>query len=850
MKNTFRGGIAIGLLWITSAVTTRAASPVISYHPRDQSVVLYQRAAFGVMADGTEPFSYQWLKDGAPIAGATNDQIVIAHAQFSDEGNYSVTVSNSDGIATSTNAALGVRLPHAGDLDGTFSTGGSIDNGVGAIAVQANGKVVIAGDFTNVDGFPRGRVARLNTDGSTDVTFMDGLAGADLTVNSVALQPDGKIVIGGQFTNVYGVARNLVARLNNDGSLDTNFLNGLSGIDSSRYPSVNSVAVQNDGKILAFGDFTDANGVTCSNIVRFNPDGTLDSSFQGSLPQPVYAMLLQPDGKILVTGAVSNEVIRLNGDGAVDQSWNLVSLFGPGGVTRMALEGDGNIIVGGQCACGYKGTPLPVVARIFADGTYQTNAFAGVPSFVGLVGVQGDGKILVAGLSGLMRFNPNGSLDKTLLSNAAIYSMARQNDGKMLIGGLISGNSIGIARLNMDDTLDGSFVTGTPTTDAYVGSATIQSDGKLLICGDFNTVHGVPRHCIARLNPDGTLDTAFGDALVTGDGTAEVKSVSLLSNGKILIGGYFNKVGGAVHTGIARLNADGTCDASFQASLLNQYNNLGWVEVMTVQPDQKVLIGGKFLTVNGEGHTNIARLNVDGTVDDSFQAQVGNDAVTPLSEMVVQTDGKILISGGLGTVDGQPRQYFARINSDGSLDEAFAPELPGGIPAIVLQPDGKIITGTYRLNPDGSIDPSFAALDQRGLMLLQADGTILAGGAESVARLNSDGSLDNSFQCDVVAIPLATQPGNKILIGGDLRRLWGSDAPPVLKVPCSTRTNLNLSWHGISNRTYRVQFTENLLANDWHDLPGDICATNDIASKTDVTAGSANQRYYRLRQLP
>src|SRR6185437_4822129 len=169
----------------------------------------------------------------------------------------------------------------------------------------------------------------------------------------------------------------------------------------------------------------------------------------------------------------------------------------------------------------------------------------------------------------LVRFNQDGSLDKTLFSNTAIYSMARQNDGKMLIGGNISGNSIGIARLNTDDTLDNSFVTGIPTTDAYVGSAIIQPDGKLLIGGDFSIVHGVPHHCIARLNSDGTLDATFGDILVTGDGVAEVKSVSLQSDGKILIGGNFNKVGGAAHTGIARLNADGTCDASLQTSLLN-----------------------------------------------------------------------------------------------------------------------------------------------------------------------------------------------------------------------------------------------------------------------------------------
>jgi uncharacterized delta-60 repeat protein len=853
MKNTFRGGLAIGSLGLTLVLTAHAGPPVISYQPRAQNVALYERAAFGVIADGTPPFNYQWLKNRAPIAGATNDQIVIARAQFEDEGNYSVIVSNVDGNATSTNAALAVRLPHAGDLDGTFCTGSSIDGGVNSIAVQTNGKVVIAGDFTSVNGLVRGRVARLNIDGSADVTFMDGPVLADGTVNSVALQPDGKIVIGGEFTNVNGIARNHLARLNRDGSLDTNFLNGLSGIDTIfRYPYVYTVAVQNDGKILASGDFTGANGVTCSNIVRFNADGTLDGSFQGSLPRPVYAMLLQPDGKILVTGAVSNEVIRLNEDGTIDQSWNLSSLLS--GVSHMALEEDGNVVVAGTCDCGYKGTPLPVVAKLFPDGTYQTNAFAVVPSFVGSVGVQADGKILVAGLMGpnsvVVRFNQNGSWDKVVVSNASIYSIARQNDGKMLIGGYIS-DRIGIARLNADDTLDDSFVTGIPTTDAYVGIAIVQPDGRLLIGGDFSTVHGVPRHSIARLNADGTLDATFGDALLTNDNAAtEVNAISLQSGGKILVGGSFTKVGGATHGGIARLNADGTCDANFQTSVLQQNNYPGNVNVLVPQPDGRLLIGGNFKTVNGEGHTNIARLNADGTVDDSFQAQVGSDAFTAVSEMALQTDGKILIAGGLGTVDGEPRQYFARLNPDGSLDEDFAPNLPGGIPAIVLEPDGKIVVGTYRLNPDGSIDPSFTNSDQRGLMLLQDDGKIIEGGAESVARINPDGSLDNSFQSDEVAIPLATQPGNKILIGGDLRRLWGNDHPPVLRTPTVGATGVNLTWHAISNRTYRVQYTENLSTNDWHDLPGDVCATNDLTGKTDVTASTANQRYYRLQQLP
>ncbi|HEX3627193.1 MAG TPA: hypothetical protein VH280_17440, partial [Verrucomicrobiae bacterium] len=83
-----------------------------------------------------------------------------------------------------------------------------------------------------------------------------------------------------------------------------------------------------------------------------------------------------------------------------------------------------------------------------------------------------------------------------------------------------------------------------------------------------------------------------------------------------------------------------------------------------------------------------------------------------------------------------------------------------------------------------------------------------------------------------------------------LARLWTSDHPPVLNIPCPSGTNMNLTWHAISNRTYRVQYTEDLQATNWNDLPGDVCATNDLASKTDVNGGMAEQRYYRVQELP
>src|SRR5205085_7771183 len=135
------------------------------YQPKDQTVILYQQAAFGVIASSATPLAYQWRKDGVHIVGATNDQVVLARPQFSDAGKYSVVVSNAESNVTSAEAILTVNSPKGGDLDYSFAWGGSIDGPVEFVAVQPNGKVLIAGNFTTVHRAVRGGIARLNPDG-------------------------------------------------------------------------------------------------------------------------------------------------------------------------------------------------------------------------------------------------------------------------------------------------------------------------------------------------------------------------------------------------------------------------------------------------------------------------------------------------------------------------------------------------------------------------------------------------------------------------------------------------------------------------------------------------------------
>ncbi|EKE67204.1 delta-60 repeat domain-containing protein, partial [Oceanibaculum indicum] len=180
---------------------------------------------------------------------------------------------------------------------------------------QPDGKILIGGRFTSYDGTTRNRIARLNTDGSLDTSFNPG-SGADDNIYALVLQPDGKIMIGGNFTSYDGTARNRIARLNANGSLDTSFDPG-SGANST----VQTIMLQPDGKILFGGSFSRYDEMARMRFARLNANGSLDTSFDpgNGANNTVYSIAVQPDGKILIGGAFTsyddktrNRIARIN----------------------------------------------------------------------------------------------------------------------------------------------------------------------------------------------------------------------------------------------------------------------------------------------------------------------------------------------------------------------------------------------------------------------------------------------------------------------------------------------------------------------------------------------------------
>src|SRR5690606_18311117 len=197
------------------------------------------------------------------------------------------------------------RLNDDGTADTAFNSGTGANGSIFALAIYPTnsvhaGKVLVGGDFTGINGIPRGRIARLNSDGSVDNTF-DMSVGAGAAVRAIAIQPDGKILIGGQFMDVNGTPINRIARLNSDGSLDSAFATAV-GVGANDV--VNSILLQPDNRIVVGGQFTLANGVTRHRITRLLPTGAVDPmiSFGEGANGDVNALAIQPDGMLILGG--------------------------------------------------------------------------------------------------------------------------------------------------------------------------------------------------------------------------------------------------------------------------------------------------------------------------------------------------------------------------------------------------------------------------------------------------------------------------------------------------------------------------------------------------------------------
>ena len=334
---------------------------------------------------------------------------------------------------------------------------------VWSTAVDSRGKVLLGGSLGYRENLTYNFVGRFNPDGSFDPSFN---AHPDNQVIDIAIQPNGKILITGSFIQIDGQKRLLFARVNSDGTLDLQFNPSLQAIFT-----VNCPVVGIDGKILICGHFSTVEANPRHNLVRLNPDGSVDSDFRADPNGVVSTMMLQPDGKIIfggdfteVNGVPAQHLARINADGTLDATFSPPMMQHP--VPCIALQADGRILFGPYA---YPGTGRTGLGRLNSDGTVDLDFYQGayieeVKSMV----LYSDGKISAAG---------------TVLSSA-------NRATNLLI------------QLNWDGLPDPDFTIMFDMPERpRVNSLALQADGKLLFGGSFTNVNGQSRLNAARLHP-------------------------------------------------------------------------------------------------------------------------------------------------------------------------------------------------------------------------------------------------------------------------------------------------------------------------------------------------------------
>jgi uncharacterized delta-60 repeat protein len=612
------------------------------------------------------------------------------------------------------------NVTYPGQLDLEFNpmAGGSLQ----AVTVDQKGRILAGGDWIRMGEEQMPTVVRYFPDGQIDSGFSTG-TGPNGAVQAIAVDADGKILIGGNFRRINGVNQAGLGRLDENGQLDSTFRPELEWV-SSFLSGVKSILISPDGKIIAGGAFHHATRAGF-NFVRLLPDGTVDPEFTST------------------------------GFGGNNEIWRMA------GVYSLAFHREAVVAAGYFTS--YNGKPVRSLARIKADGELDETFAGQLPAgfWAVLVVTQADGKIVVAGEQQdqfrLARLDENGFLEVDFAPELSYpaRSLLLQPDEKILVGGIFQ-EAEGFPRSSLvrflsDGRIDTGFTPGRILQWMYSGrilGLELKEDGNVLIAGDFTDYNGVPRPGLAQVR--GGDPEPRPPVIVLQPQSQEFEA------GKPI-----------------RLQADAN---SFEPMEFQWFRNgirvenaVGpTLEIRNILPEHEGEYSARMINSLGQSSTHPASIDVllplpkPGMVDPYFHPGTGTDG--PIVSIAVDPDGRVLIGGVFEMVDGRRRSKLARLQPSGELDWEWEPEVDSGADVIFVgvQPEGKIILqyGTIypehfafapgriiRLHPDGRKDSSFQ-IPGETLWLLDvgSDGQILANSQENLVLLEPDGRLDENFR--------------------------------------------------------------------------------------------------------
>lgn len=658
-----------------------------------------------------------------------------------------------------------VRLNLDGTIDSSFNIGTGFSSDIRSIKVQSDGKILVGGVFSSYNGTTSNRIIRLESDGSIDATFNVG-TGFNNTVRVIEIQPDGKILVGGEFTSYQGTTSNRLIRLESNGSIDATF-----NIGTGASSTIFDILYSSFGIYIAgsFSTYNNINSTYSRYFARLTFTGALDNTFQtGSRPTNTsYSICELPDNSVVVGGdfnlfANAVNLIRINSDGSNTSGFSClgskISSISSIGVKKVIYDSsDDTLLVTGNFLSFNYGDNSTFFAKLNSDGSYID-----IPGKVSFINTEpqpvinsiiklSNGKILLGGrmlFYTTSDYSPDPKVAKNIfkvdssnqilydgssLSWSQNYGITITNQNNIFVN---TTSSVGtIYGFNADLEFDYNVLKLARGRIGYGGNVTILivkelADGDLLLAGTFGQIFNSSINCLVKVSQDGVVDPTFNSGYISSSNVFPQDGcvVEVLSDGKIYIShsGTQNYFGQTVRT-LMKINADGTRDTSFTSptAITTPNSSSAIIRGLVIQSDDKIVVIGNFDTYNGNSSKYIARINSNGTYDSSFivgtgffQTSTANTDVNCVRAIAIQSDNKVIVGGDFISYNDTLVNRIVRLNTDGTIDSSFniGTGFDGRVSDIKIDSSGKIhVVGEFTvynnnkiiaycvLNPDGSM---------------------------------------------------------------------------------------------------------------------------------------------------